>query len=286
MFHRCLAFSIAGFLPVEISIDGIKLYLIDQRQRQDKDFHPFMLWRLGGPHLDNEIGRWENVRGKSQENIPTDTIIHSNKDYGILLEQFALKAHGSIMFPDVRRSDLPIFKRLAPSAIKLGRFIENLDHPSGTYYDSEMSSYYEESVRHLGANWHPIRFLESRLSESGEKDGSREVWRILTTIGINVYRSMWSLMDVDPVFPGSFEKQLLLEWLSHRKAVFLITAYQTYVDAELEDTSCEKPELQSERYMYPGSDRPTNIETQQALPLSDVKKKGKSTYYCVVVTNI
>ena len=269
-----------------MSIDEIKLYLIDQRQRQDKDLHPVMLWRLGGPHLDNETGRWDNVRGKSQENIPTHTILPLIKTY-LLARLLALEAHGSIMFPDLLpRSDLPEFKGLAPSTIKLGRFIENLDDPSGTYYDSEMSSYYEDAVGYLGATWASIEFRDPRLSDSGEKDRSREVWRFLTTDRINIYRSMWSLMDVDPVFPGSFEKQLLMEWISHRKVVFLITAYQTYVNTELVDASYENQKMQYERYLYPGLRRSTNIETQQALPLSDVEKKGKSTYHFVLVSNL
>ena len=284
MFHRYLTTSIPDFLPDEMSIDEIKLYLIDQRQRQDKDLHPVMLWRLGGPHLDNEMGRWDNVRGKSQENIPTHTILPFANAYGLWVRLLALKAHGSIMFPDLLY--LPEFQGLAPSTIKLGRFIENLDDPSGTYYDSEMSSYYEDAVGYLGVTWASIEFRDPRLSDSGEKDRSRDVWRFLTTDGINIYRSMWSLMDVDPVFPGSFEKQLLMEWISHRKVVFLITAYQTYVNTEIMDASYEKQKMQSERYLYPGSRLFTNIETQQALPLSDVEKKGKSTYHFVLVSNL
>lgn len=98
VFHLGLSFTIADFLPVEMSIDKTKLYLIDQRQRQDKDFHPFMLWRLGGPHLDNEMGRWDNVRGKSQENIPIHTILPFANAYGLSIRPLALNAHGSIMF--------------------------------------------------------------------------------------------------------------------------------------------------------------------------------------------
>ena len=93
-------------------------------------------------------------------------------------------------------------------------------------------------------------------------------------------------MDMDPVFPGSFEKQLLMEWISYRKVVFLITAYQTYVNTELVDDSCEKQKLQSGKYLYPESRRSTNIETQQALRLSDVEKKGKSIYHFVLVINL
>lgn len=63
----------------------------------------------------------------------------------------------NIMFPDLLlRSDLPEFKGLAPSTIYLGRFIENLDDPSGKYYDSEMSTYYEDAAGYLGAMWGPI----------------------------------------------------------------------------------------------------------------------------------
>ena len=272
MFHRYLSTSIPDFLPDEMSIDEIKLYLIDQRQRQDKDLHPVMLWRLGGPRLGNEIRQWDNVRGKSQENIPTDTVI-----YGLSDRRPALKPHGSIMFPDLLRSDLPKFKGLAPSTIKLGRFIENLDDPSGTHYDSEMSSYYENTVGFPDATVHRIQFRDPRLSDSGEEDGSSEVWCFLSTAGINTYRSMWSHMDVDPVFPGSFEKQLLLEWISHRKVVFLITAYQTYVSAILDEGSCEIP-YPGWLSQYPESRRPTNIET--------VEKKGKSTYHCLLAINL
>lgn len=233
------------------------------------------------------MGRWDNVRGKSQENIPTHTILPFANAYGLSVRPLALNAHGSIMFPDLLlRSDLPEIKGLAPSTINLDRSIENLDDPSGTYYDSEMSSYCEDAVGYLGATWGPIQFRDPRLSDSGEKDRSREVWCFLITGGINIYRSMWSLMDVDPVFPGSFEKQLLMEWISHRKVIFLITAYQTYVNTKLVDDSCEEQKVQSEEYLYPASRRSTNIETQQALPLSDVEKKGKSTYHFVLVIKL
>lgn len=68
-------------------------------------------------------------------------------------------------------------------------------------------------------------------------------------------------MDVDPVFPGSFEKQLLMEWISRRKVVFLITAYQTYINTDLVDDSCEQQKVQSKNYLYPESRRSINIET-------------------------
>ena len=85
----------------------------------------------------------------------------------------------------------------------------------------------------------------------GEKDRSREVWRFLMTGGINIYRSMCSLMDVDPVFHGSFERQLLMEWISRRKVVFLITAYQTHVNTALVDDSCEKTKSAIQKLSVP-----------------------------------
>lgn len=177
------------------------------------------LRRLGPPLLGKDTESIWNVKGRSQADIPTKTIVSSSKIFIDPAPRLTLKTDGKIIFPDSQKIHSGTYQRLTPSMIKLGRFIENLDRPSEAYFNSELSSYLEGAVWDQSVQGH---HLFSRIH-------NRDCY--LDTEAIRFRWSICSHRNMNPVFAKSFDKQLLTEWMSDRKAAFLITAYQSYVNA-------------------------------------------------------
>ena len=241
MFYRSINLCIPQTFPLQPSLNEIEQYLIQQRQRQDLKLSPFVLQRLGDSRFNQKIGIFSYVSGISQKKIPTDMILLSRKDLMYTSEQsLCMQTFGNIMFPNPHIVPVSRYEGLSVSTIMLGRVIEDLDCPSETYYDSEVASLLEGDVWSVGSSWQNFCLCEmSPLLQYSDKAGEPlEIRRSLITEGIKTYRSMLSIKDTVPEFLGSSEKKDLVRWVSQRKAgkaAFIITAYQTYINAVILD---------------------------------------------------
>ena len=223
MFHRPFNPVVPTVLPVDISQSEIMCFLIFIRtvMSQGKHFESRTLRRLGPPCSSSDIEPLANVRAKSQANVPTSAIVSSARDS----EEYnaRLETDGNIMFPDHREATGYDFPGLTRSAIKLGRFIEHPDRPSEDYYDSELPAYCERAV--LGR-------IDCRLSIATRLQKGAN-FCCLSAKEINSYWSICSQSEMDPIVARLSEKKLLMQWIHDRKVAFLITAYQTHVDARI-----------------------------------------------------
>ena len=226
VFHRSLNCGIPDYLPLHTSLDHIRQYLLSERKIRGKGFEQIVLCLLGPPHLEHDIKSLGEVKGMSQTYIPSYDLLSPVKIVPGLLR---LDTHGNIMFP--KTTDLSNFQGLAPWMITLGRFIEDVDSPSRTYFDSVIATSTEKVAWDRSAS---VLQIESVMPV--ESTMLFESQRFLTTKGVNYYRPTLSLMIKDPMFPLSSEKKMLMEWISHRKVGFLVTAYQTYVDATIKES--------------------------------------------------
>ena len=224
MFHRPHNAVVPTVLPVDISLLEIKSFLIFIRDvmSQGKHFESRTLRRLGPPCSGSDIQPRAAVRGKSQANVPTSAIVSPARDS--VKSGGWLETDGKIMVPDLREANGYDFQDLNRSAIKLGRFIEHPDRPSGEYYDSELPAYCEGAVWDPSADWLAIRPRSQKGSSFCH----------LLTRGIKFYWSMGSHRELDPIVAKLSEKKLLMEWIDGRKVAFLIIAYQTHVNARIE----------------------------------------------------
>lgn len=241
MFYRSMNLCIPQNFPLKPSLNEIEQYLIQQRQGQDLKLSPFVLQRLGDSRLNQRIGIFDYVSGISQEQIPTARILPSREDLMYTSEQsLCVKTWGNIMFPNTQEVHSSRYEGLSVSTIILGRVIEDLDCPFETYYDSEVASLLEGDVWGIGSAWQSLCLCELKPILLYPTN-AREPWKIrrsLKTEGIKTYRSMLSIKDTVPEFLESSEKKDLARWVSRRKAgkaAFIITAYQTYINAIIED---------------------------------------------------
>ena len=190
---------------------------------------------------------------------------------------------GNIMFPNPQKVHSSGYEGLSVSTIMLGRVIEDLDCPSKTYYASELASLSEGDVWGVGSAWKSLRLWEPSpfLRYSIEAREPREIRRSLTTEGIKTYRSMLSIKDTAPEFLESSEKKDLARWVSQRKAgkaAFIITAYQTYINAVIID------EVTHWRKEQPLGRLLLRIPSliQKASP----KKRGKCSHHYEITMNL
>ena len=244
--------------------------LIQQRQGQDLKLSPFVLQRLGDSRFNQKIGILDNMRGISQERIPTDLIVPSRDPIYASKYFWSIQTFGTIKFPNPQDLRFSKYEGIPVSTIMLGRVIEDLDRPSKTYYDSEVASLLEGDVWGVKSAQQPLRLLEPRLSlrystKAGEPRGIR---RSLTTEGINTYRSLLNIKDTVPEFLKSSEKKDLAKWVSEReagKAAFIITAYQTYTNAIIKNDVIYWQNEQIRRRLLekiPGSRQKASLEEE------------------------
>ncbi len=281
MFHRSLHSGIPDFLPKDISLPEVKQFLISTRDGghygidQERRFEMCALRRLGPPLLGKDTESTWNVRGRSQADIPTKKIVSSSEGFINPARRLWLETDGNIIFPDSWGIPSDTCQGLTPSMVKLGRFIENLDRPSEVYFDSELSSYLE------GAVWAGDQGLYITPLEPDTPGMSLFEPRIryLTTDAI---KFRWSIIcshvKMDPAFAESSDKELLTEWISGRKSAFLITAYQTCVNARIWDTIWQ-PKGRFKNFQ----DR---VSSFSRTPYIRPCKFGESTYPSVPVMNL
>lgn len=86
---------------------------------------------------------------------------------------------------------------------------------------------------------------------------------------------------MDPVFAESSDEQLLTEWISDRKAAFLITAYQTCVNTDIEHVLWE-----SKGRFKKFQDRVSSVSPFSKFPYVRPRKFAGSTYPSVLVMNL
>ena len=239
VFHRSIYLCIPQTFSLEISLNEIARCLIQQRQGQDLKLLPLALQRLGDPRFDHEIGILERERGKSQEHDPTANIETSWNNVIHTEQSLLVQTSSNIMIPNPLKIHSSRYEGLSASTIMLGRVIEDLDCPSRTYYDSEVASLLEGDIWGVGSAWQSLCLFGLTNSvhyspKAGEPRGGR---LLLTTEGIKTYRSILSINDTVPEFLEHSEKKDLAKWVSQRKAgkaAYIITAYQTHVNAIIE----------------------------------------------------
>ena len=304
MFHRSLHSDIPDFLPVDISLLEIRHFLISTRDGghygmdQERRLEMCALRRLGSPVLGKDIGSMAYVTGRSQADIPTKVIFFDDNIDDRYAGPLMLDTEDDIILPssiaDKRpRSMRPVpltqrfsdlqdtlsndYKTLTPSAIKLGRFIEDLDRPSEVYFDSELSSYLE------GAVWNPGD--GGLCFRSFEQDTQSIIYcRYLKAEAIKFRWSICSHRKMVPVFATSSDKKLLTEWILDRKAAFLITAYQTWVNVSVDIFYGESKG--TEGLLKNFQDRLLSVSPFGKSSGTRPCKFGESTYSSVLVMNL
>lgn len=225
MFHHSLDFGTPELLPEIISLPEIRHFLrfvheeIQYSAIHGKLFGSCMLRRLGPPQSYRRNPSYAHWRGKSQTDIPTKRLFFTANSTDTSAEWLQLETNRNVVLPV---GVLDRFSKLAPSTIKLGRVVEDLDCPFERYYDSELPSFSEAAVSNQGTSSLEIKPQQGRY------------YPYLWTKAINTHWSVCSDRKMDPVFEDSSAQKLLIEWISNKKVAFLITAYQTCVDTTIQ----------------------------------------------------
>ena len=245
-----------------------------------------MLQRLGDSRSNQEIEILNCERGSSQEQMPTD-IIKSSQETMIdtSVQSLHIQTLGNIRFPNPQNGHLSSYKGLSVSSITLGRVIEDLDRPSETYYDSEVASFLEADEWAVGSARESPHLWEliPVFHYPKEAGAPWEIRRSLTSEGIKTYRSMLSIKDTAPEFLEPSEKKDLAEWVSQRKAgeaAFIITAYQTYINAVIRDEVIHSP---NEQLRSPLLIKIPGFRSRQKAILEE---EGKCSHHYEVTINL